>query len=58
MRAATYIPWKPRSIWGKLIVADFHSPTDAAAAAEKFNREVRQKEVPSEIKTVPLPEEV
>ncbi|MDE3197669.1 MAG: tyrosine--tRNA ligase, partial [Acidobacteriota bacterium] len=31
---------------GKLIVSDFHSAGDAAAAAEKFNREVRQKEVP------------
>jgi tyrosyl-tRNA synthetase len=41
---------------GKLIVADFHSPSDAAAAAEQFNRVVRQKEVPPDIKTVPLPD--
>ncbi|HVW83027.1 MAG TPA: tyrosine--tRNA ligase [Bryobacteraceae bacterium] len=43
---------------GKLIVTDFHSPMAAADAAEKFNREVRQKEVPSDIPTVPLPEGV
>jgi len=40
---------------GKLIVADFHSPADAAAAAEKFNREVRQKEVPMDIPEVSIP---
>ena len=43
---------------GKLIVADFHSAADAAAAAEKFDREVRQKETPSDIPTVPLPDGV
>ncbi len=41
---------------GKLIVADFHSVADAAAAAEEFNRVVRQKEVPSDIQTIPVPE--
>ena len=49
-------PMEAKIDLGKLIVADFHSPTDAAGAAEKFNREVRQKEVPSDIKIVPLPE--
>ncbi len=49
-------PMEAKIELGKLIVADFHSAGDAAGAAEKFNREVRQKEVPSEIKTVPLPE--
>jgi tyrosyl-tRNA synthetase len=43
---------------GKLIVADYHSATDAAGAAEKFNREVRQKEVPSDMKSAVLPEGV
>ncbi|HKD09697.1 MAG TPA: tyrosine--tRNA ligase [Bryobacteraceae bacterium] len=43
---------------GKLIVSDFHSAADAAAAAEKFNREVRRKEVPSDIPTVALPDGV
>ena len=42
---------------GKLIVADFHSVTDAAAAAEEFNRVVRHKEVPADIPAVAVPEE-
>jgi tyrosyl-tRNA synthetase len=41
---------------GKLIVADFHSTSDAGRAAEEFNRVVRQKEVPSDIPVVPMPE--
>jgi tyrosyl-tRNA synthetase len=51
-------PMEAKIELGKLIVADFHSPADAAAAAEKFNREVRQKEVPSDMKTEPVPEGV
>jgi tyrosyl-tRNA synthetase len=43
---------------GKLIVADFHSVAEAGRAAEEFNRVVRQKEVPSDVKTVPVPEGV
>jgi tyrosyl-tRNA synthetase len=41
---------------GKLIVADFHSAAEAGRAAEEFNRVVRQKEVPSDIRTVPAPD--
>ncbi len=40
------------------IVADFHSPAAAAAAADTFNRVVRQKQVPEDIPTVPFPEGV
>ena len=43
---------------GKSIVTDFHSAADAESAAEEFNRVVRQKEIPSEIATVPLPDGV
>jgi tyrosyl-tRNA synthetase len=43
---------------GKLIVADFHSVGEAGRAAEQFNRVVRQKEVPSDIRTVPAPDGV
>jgi tyrosyl-tRNA synthetase len=43
---------------GKLIVADFHSTAEAGHAAEEFNRVVRQKEVPSDIETVPMPDGV
>jgi len=51
-------PMEAKIELGKLIVSDFHSAADAAYAADKFNREVRQKEVPSDVKTVPLPEGV
>lgn len=51
-------PMEAKIELGKLIVADFHSPSDAAQAAERFNREVRQKEVPADIPEVALPEGV
>lgn len=38
------------------IVTSFHSQADAARAADEFNRVVRNKEVPVDIQTVPLPE--
>jgi tyrosyl-tRNA synthetase len=43
---------------GRLVVADFHSAADAAQAAERFTREVRQKEVPPDIPVVALPDGV
>jgi tyrosyl-tRNA synthetase len=43
---------------GRVIVADFHSPAEAARAADEFTRVVRQKEVPSDIGRVPLPDGV
>jgi tyrosyl-tRNA synthetase len=43
---------------GRLIVADFHSLAEASRAAEEFNRVVRHKEVPSDIRTVPAPDGV
>jgi tyrosyl-tRNA synthetase len=49
-------PMEAKMELGKLVVADFHSATDAAQAAERFNREVRQKEVPADIPEVALPE--
>ena len=51
-------PMEAKIELGKLIVADFHSAAEAAGAAERFNREVRQKEVPFDIKTLVLPEGV
>jgi tyrosyl-tRNA synthetase len=41
-----------------LIVTDFHSAEAAAGAQEEFTRVVRQRQVPSEIATVSLPEGV
>jgi len=51
-------PMSAKMELGRLIVADFHTAGDAARAAEEFNRVVRQKEVPSEIPVVALPEGV
>ncbi len=48
----------PRWRLGRLIVGDFHSAAEAAAAQEEFTRVVRQKEVPAEIPVVPMPEGV
>lgn len=49
-------PMESKIELGKLIVSDFHSPADAAHAADRFNREVRRKETPSDIPEVALPE--
>jgi len=54
----TMHPMEAKIALGKLIVADFHSAADAEYAAEIFNRVVRQREVPAEIETVPMPESV
>ena len=43
---------------GRRIVTDFHSAAEARAAEEEFTRVVRQREVPSEIETVPLPDDL
>ena len=51
-------PMQAKIDLAKGIVADFHSASDAARAAEEFNRVVRRREVPSDIRTMPLPEGV
>ncbi|HZY72465.1 MAG TPA: tyrosine--tRNA ligase [Edaphobacter sp.] len=51
-------PMDAKIALGKRIVADFHSAADATAAAETFNRVVRQKEVPEDIPESALPEGV
>jgi tyrosyl-tRNA synthetase len=51
-------PMDAKIALGKRIVADFHSAADATAAAETFNRVVRQKEVPEAIPESVLPEGV
>jgi tyrosyl-tRNA synthetase len=43
---------------GKRIVRDFHTEAEARAAEEEFTRVVRQREIPSDIETVPLPEDL
>jgi tyrosyl-tRNA synthetase len=51
-------PMEAKIELGKLVVADFHCVADAAHAADQFNRVVRQKEVPSDIPVLPLPDGV
>ena len=42
----------------KRIIRDFHSETEAQAAEEEFTRVVRQREVPSSIENMPLPDDL
>jgi tyrosyl-tRNA synthetase len=42
----------------KRIVRDFHSEAEAQAAEEEFTRVVRQREVPSSIENMPLPDDL
>ena len=51
-------PMDDKIALGKRIVADFHSAAAAAAAEEKFTREVRNRETPAEIELVPLPDDL
>ena len=54
----TMHPMEAKIALGRRIVTDFHSAADAAGAAEVFNAEVRRKEVPAHLQTVPLPDGV
>jgi tyrosyl-tRNA synthetase len=51
-------PMQAKIDLARAIVTDFHSQADADRAAEEFNRVVRRREVPSEVRTVPLPDGV
>ncbi len=51
-------PMEAKMALARTIVADFHSAADAGRAADEFNRVVRQKEAPTEIDSVPLPDGV
>ena len=51
-------PMKSKVDLAKRIVTDFHSEAEARAAEEEFTRVVRQREVPSAIETVPLPDDL
>jgi tyrosyl-tRNA synthetase len=48
-------PMQVKMDLGRRIVADFHSPSAADAAAEAFDREVRQGREPADTETVNLP---
>jgi tyrosyl-tRNA synthetase len=49
-------PMEAKMDLAREIVADFHSHPDAVRAAAEFNRVVRNKEVPVDIQSVPLPD--
>jgi tyrosyl-tRNA synthetase len=51
-------PMEAKMELARIIVTDFHSPADAARAAEEFTRVVRRHELPAEIPTAPFPDGV
>lgn len=51
-------PMDAKIALGKLIVTDFHSAEAADRAAATFDSVVRRKEIPADIRTVPLPDDV
>jgi tyrosyl-tRNA synthetase len=51
-------PMEAKLDLARRIVTDFHSASAAEDAAERFRRVVRQKEVPSDVPTAPLPDGV
>jgi tyrosyl-tRNA synthetase len=51
-------PMEAKTNLARTIVTDFHSAADAASAADEFNRVVRRGEVPAEMLSAPLPEDV
>ncbi len=51
-------PMQAKAELARLIVTDFHSAADATRAEEEFNRVVRRHEVPADIQSVRLPEDV
>jgi tyrosyl-tRNA synthetase len=57
-RIKTLHPMDAKIELGRRIVRDFHSEADAKAAEEEFTRVVRQREIPTDIETVPLPEDL
>ncbi|MSV30097.1 MAG: tyrosine--tRNA ligase, partial [Bryobacterales bacterium] len=51
-------PMEMKMALGKLLVTQFHSAADAEAAEQRFDREVRRREIPQDIPAVPLPDGV
>jgi tyrosyl-tRNA synthetase len=51
-------PMEAKIELGKRVVRDFHSEEAARSAEEEFTRVVRQGEIPSDIETVPLPDDL
>ena len=55
---ASQHPMDAKVALGRSVVADFHSAEAADQAVEVFNAVVRRKEVPTEIRTVEMPEDL
>ncbi len=51
-------PMESKIALARRIIADFHSPAEAEAAAGEFNRVVRQGQAPSDLLTIDVPEGV
>jgi tyrosyl-tRNA synthetase len=51
-------PMEAKIDLARRIVRDFHSAAEACSAEEEFTRVVRQREIPSDIETAPLPDEL
>jgi tyrosyl-tRNA synthetase len=51
-------PMQAKIDLARAIVKDFHSAAEADRAAEEFNRVVRRREAPTDLRTVPLPDGV
>jgi tyrosyl-tRNA synthetase len=51
-------PMEAKTNLARSIVTDFHSAADATSAADEFNRVVRRGEVPAEMLSASLPEDV
>jgi len=51
-------PMQAKMDLAKMIVTEFHSSTAAEVAAGEFNRVVRQGAIPTDIETVPLPDDL
>jgi tyrosyl-tRNA synthetase len=51
-------PMQAKMELGRMIVTDFHSAEAAARAEEEFTRVVRQGEVPADVVTISMPQDV
>ena len=58
VEAGSQDPMTLKMTLAETIVANFHSAAAAGEAASEFNRVVRQKQIPADVETVPLPDDV
>ena len=51
-------PMQAKMELGRMIVTDFHSAEEAKRAEEEFTRVVRRGEIPADVETISMPEDV